>query len=108
MPRIADTEVPSYRRHKQSGQAIVTLSGKDILLGKYGTRESRDKYNRVTSEWLAAGRHLRADPAAVTVAELVNAYRKHAGLYYRRADGTPTNEAARVVRELKPLVKLYG
>jgi hypothetical protein len=27
---------PSYRRHKPSGQAVVTLSGRDIYLGKWG------------------------------------------------------------------------
>jgi hypothetical protein len=45
-------EVPSYRRHKQSGQAIVTLTDdagrrKDVLLGKHGTAASRHAYARV-------------------------------------------------------------
>src|SRR5205823_5239332 len=36
---------PSYRRHKQSGQAVVTLpdglGGRhDVLLGKFGSKES--------------------------------------------------------------------
>jgi hypothetical protein len=52
--------IPSYRHHKQSGQAIVTLpdglGGRhDVLLGKYGTPESRDEYARVIAEWEAAG-----------------------------------------------------
>lgn len=55
MPKRSDTALPTYRRHKQSGQAIVTLSGHDILLGTYGTRQSRDKYNALIGEWLAAG-----------------------------------------------------
>jgi hypothetical protein len=47
--------VPSYRRHRQSGQAVVTLtdglgSRKDVLLGKHGTAESRAEYARVISE----------------------------------------------------------
>jgi hypothetical protein len=47
-----DTHVPSYRRHKQSGQAIVTLPDglggrRDRLLGKYGTKQSRMEYARV-------------------------------------------------------------
>ena len=29
-------KVPSYRVHKASGQAVVTLGGKDHYLGKYG------------------------------------------------------------------------
>jgi hypothetical protein len=32
MPRLR-TGVPKYRKHKQSGQAIVTLNGRDYLLG---------------------------------------------------------------------------
>jgi len=58
MPKLRDVQVPSYRLHKQSRQAIVTLSGRDVLLGRHGTRESREKYNRVIAEWLAAGRQL--------------------------------------------------
>jgi hypothetical protein len=53
----------SSRRHKQSGPAIVTLSDgfgnrRDVLLGKYGTAESRKEYARVISEWEATGRRL--------------------------------------------------
>ncbi len=31
MPRLTKT-LPTYRKHKQSGQAIVTLNGRDHLL----------------------------------------------------------------------------
>ena len=41
MPKLAPNQVPSYRRHKQSGQAIVSLSGRDFLLGPYGSAASR-------------------------------------------------------------------
>jgi hypothetical protein len=58
MPKLAPNQVPSYRLHKQSGQAIVTLNGRDFTLGRHGTKESRDEYQRVTSEWLANGRRL--------------------------------------------------
>ena len=30
MPKLASNRVPSYRLHKQSGQAIVTLDGRDF------------------------------------------------------------------------------
>ncbi len=33
MPKLKENQLPSYRLHKQSGQAIVTLSGRDHLLG---------------------------------------------------------------------------
>ena len=42
MPSKKDAlRVPSYRRHKPSGQAVVTLSGKDFYLGPWNTRVSR-------------------------------------------------------------------
>ena len=34
MPKLKENQVPSYRLHKQSAQAIVTLNGRDFLLGK--------------------------------------------------------------------------
>jgi hypothetical protein len=64
--------VPSYRQHKQSGQAIVSLPDglggrKDVLLGRFATRESREEYARVIAEWEAAGRCL---PHSVASADL--------------------------------------
>jgi len=61
----AERPVPSYRRHKQSGQAITTLVDglgrrRDVLLGKFGTRASRQEYARVIAEWEAGGRQLPA------------------------------------------------
>lgn len=68
--------LPSYRNHKASGQAIVTLSGRDIYLGPFGTRHSRDEYDRVVCEWLAAGRaQLKPDLGeGISVTELLLAY----------------------------------
>jgi hypothetical protein len=34
---VSVSRVPSYRRHKPSGQAVVTLNGRDIYLAS-GTR----------------------------------------------------------------------
>ncbi|MGN6505850.1 MAG: hypothetical protein ACTHM6_09835, partial [Tepidisphaeraceae bacterium] len=72
------TKLPSYRHHKPSGQAVVTLSGRDVYLGPHGTRLSRENYDRVVGEWLAAGRAMpkNDDSPAVTVVELVNAFHK--------------------------------
>ena len=47
---------PRYRFHKKSGQAIVTLSGKDFYLGPYDSEKSRDEYDRLLAKWLANGR----------------------------------------------------
>ena len=55
------SQIPSYRRHRQSGQAIVTLTDsfgnrRDVLLGTYGTVASRQVYARVIAEWEASER----------------------------------------------------
>ena len=47
---------PAYRKHRRSGQAIVTLSGQDHYLGPHGTKASKSEYDRVVGEWLANGR----------------------------------------------------
>ena len=71
-------KLPAYRRHKASGQAVVTLSGRDFYLGPWGTKLSRANYDRVVAEWLGNGRALPAspqsDPAAVTVQRLLAAW----------------------------------
>ena len=38
---------PSYRLHKPSGQAIVTISGKMHYLGEYESLESHQAYERI-------------------------------------------------------------
>ena len=53
--------VPSYRRHKPSGQAVVTLNGKDRYLGKWNTKASRVEFNRLVGAWLAGGGTLPFD-----------------------------------------------
>lgn len=108
MPRLT-TQNPSYRRHKKSGQAVVTLNGKDHYLGPHGTKASRQEYDRLIAEWWAGGRRLNGgDNADLTITELINDFRKHAEVYYRKPDGTPTGEAAIMLHALRPLVRLYG
>jgi hypothetical protein len=42
--------VPTYRRRKPTGQAVVTLGGRDIYLGKHGPADSRQEYRRLVGE----------------------------------------------------------
>jgi hypothetical protein len=60
--------VPSYRRHKPTGQAVVTLNGKYHYLGKWNTAASRAEYSRQIGEWLAGGRCLPGAAADLTIA----------------------------------------
>lgn len=39
MPKLVK-KLPSYRRHKVSGHAVVTLNGRDHYLGPHGSPES--------------------------------------------------------------------
>jgi integrase len=97
---------PSYRHHKPTGQAVVTLSGQDLYLGKHGSTASRIEYDRLVAEWLSNGRNPIAT-GDLTVVELVAAYLRFADGYYRR-DGVPTGEAENLKDAVRPLLKLYG
>ncbi len=67
--------VPTYRLHKASGQAIVTLKGRTYYLGKFGTPESRIAYNRLLADWEADDRStssVTVSPAPAFLAALVD------------------------------------
>jgi len=57
--------VPSYRRHV-SGQAIVSIKGKDYYLGAFDSLESRAKYRKLITEYIAS-RGAAAEPGAASV-----------------------------------------
>lgn len=107
MPETREARTPSYRRHKPSGQAVVTIDARDVYLGKYGTKSSRQKYDRLISESLANGRRLPEAPADLSVAELILAYWRHARLYYRK-DGRPTSELHKTRCAMRLLRALFG
>lgn len=100
--------IPSYRLHKSTGQAIVTLSGRDIYLGRHATPESHSAYERAVAEWLAAGRKLAVERCPdPSVSEVLGAYLGYAKGYYSSA-GTSTSQLDRVKRSLAPAVEMYG
>jgi hypothetical protein len=66
MPRLTNRN-PSYRRHRASGQAVVTLNGQDVYLGPHGTPASKREYDRVIGEWLARRRELAHNQDAYNV-----------------------------------------
>jgi integrase len=106
--------IPSYRLHKQSGQAVVTLTDglggrRDVLLGKHGTPDSRQEYARVLAEWEVSGRRPPVPLAApdITVNELAIAYWRFAEGYYQK-NGQPTKQLHRIKQALRPVKELYG
>lgn len=72
MPRLTKS-LPKYRRHKASGQAIVTLNGQDYYLGPYNSRASRVEYDRLIAEWIANGRSSQG-ALDLTISELLVRY----------------------------------
>lgn len=101
--------VPSYRFHKSSGQAVVTLNGRDFYLGEFDSPSSRDAYDRLICEWLSHGRQLPnvVGCGDLTVAELMAAYLRFAEGYYSR-DGVPTSEYTCMKDALRPVRELYS
>lgn len=109
MPRLSKSSLPKYRKHKASGRAVVTLDGKDFYLGPHGSRASRREYDRLVGEWQQNGRRLpsNGEHNALSMAELLNAYRKFAKGYYVK-NGEPTGTMDSVRAMLKSVRQTYG
>ncbi|MFP6666708.1 MAG: site-specific integrase, partial [Pirellulales bacterium] len=108
MPKL-NNATPKYCKHKASGQAVVTIAGRDHYLGPHGTKASKIEYDRLIGEWLAAGRPSREtfQTNDLTVAELAAAYWKFANQYYRK-NGKATMTVYGVKVVLKHLRTMYG
>ena len=74
--------LPKYRKHRASGQAVVTFDGTDFYLGPRGTKASKLEYDRLIGEWLANGRRLSSANATISVTELIVAPRPPANISF--------------------------
>ena len=106
--------LPSYRKHVSKSadgtvtvRARVTLSGKDFLLGEYGSKQSRQKYNRLLAEWLVSNQSTTFGVPAkdLLMVELLTAYLKSMKKYY--GDG-PESEFRRIKPAVSAMRSLYG
>ncbi len=61
MPHLVKA-APKYRKHKATGQAVVTINGHDFYLGVHDTESSPSEYHRIIAEWEASGRSRVYDP----------------------------------------------
>jgi hypothetical protein len=108
---VCSSRTPSYRLHKPSGQAVVTLDGRDIYLGQYGSPRSRAEFDRLLAEWLSNGRRLPVPDSPsrsdFSVNELSLAYLAFADGYYTKR-GKPTTEPKSIRQTIRPLRQLYG
>jgi len=79
MPRLT-AATPKYRHHRASGQAVVSIAGKDHYLGPWKSKANKVEYDRLIGEWLATGRPSAplAAQDEITVMEVVRAFWKHA------------------------------
>lgn len=98
---------PSYRLHKPSGQAVVTLNGRDVYLGTWNSLGSHAEYDRRLAEWLANGRRFQdSEPprADLTITGVILAFWRFAENRYEPSG----RELENFRLSLQPLRDLYG
>jgi integrase len=112
MPKLT-TSVPKYRKHRASGQAIVTINGRDHYLGPHNSKASKVQYDQLVNQWLASHRNPsfglpQEQIDEPSLSDLMNAYRKWAIKYYRHPDGKPTGTADNIAPLMRRLRQWYG
>lgn len=95
--------IPSYRQHS-SGQARVTILGKDYLLGEWQSESSKSAYKRLIAEYLAgkSKAHIPDPTKAATVSAVVLAFLNFAKDYYKEG-----SEYEKFRTALRPVLDLY-
>jgi integrase len=105
--RKPNVSVPSYRHHKPSGRAVVTLGAKDYYLGPWQSESSKAEYNRLIAEWITAGKNNSAGAASLKVADLLLRYLSEAEITYQK-NGQPSSHLHNVQDAVVPLRELYA
>ena len=100
---------PKYRKHRPSGQAVVTLDGKDHYCGPHGTKPSKLEYDRLIGEWLANGRRvpITTESKPLTIVQLCSEYWRFCTTYYGK-NGEPTDEQAGVKAAIRFIKANYA
>lgn len=131
MPRLFHRP-PKYALHKGTKQAVVSIGGKRVYLGPYGSKRSHLKYQELIKQWqedrheqkVTAKAKTQRDAIAeaitpvtlrdkrfggltVTINELMLVYRRHARDYYRKR-GKVTREAELIEEIMRLLRKHHG
>ncbi len=94
--------LPSYRRHS-SGQARVTINGKDYMLGEHGSPESHEAYARLIAEFKATGKSPSFGKQVVKLENVLYDYLQHAKAYYHEG-----SEYQNLKLAIRPVFELYG
>jgi len=108
MSNAISLRTPKYRHHKAKGLAVVTITGRDIYLGKHGSAASKQQYRKLVAEYLQRdGVSPQNAQDEITVAEVMIAYLAHAKQYYRK-NGKQTREHGHAVEICRAIRKIYG
>jgi integrase len=104
--------IPKYSLHKHSGQARVTVRGKHVYLGKYGSAASHQKYAEIIAGLGDSSLNTVPDTSfggfpELSVDEVILQYLLHAKSYYS-FNGQPTKEYRCMLDAVKHLRARYG
>ena len=103
------TNIPTYRHHKATGQAFIELEGRRFYLGKYGSKASKEEYERRLAEYLANGRKLppTQTKTGISCQELSVHFLEWAEGYYVK-NGRQTETFGHNCRAISMFVKHFG
>ena len=113
-------KLPTYGRHKPTGQARCYVNGKTVYLGLYESEESRIRYGEIVAK-VVSGQIIdpiaRSKPGSTTcqesddpgpsVGELNLVFLRHAKRHYMK-NGKQTTEYGILESTVRPLNQLYG
>ncbi|MCC6680725.1 MAG: site-specific integrase [Phycisphaeraceae bacterium] len=100
MPRLK-TRTP--RIYRDRDYAYVKLDGQRVPLGRWGTAEAQEAYDRLIAEWLANGRKVPAPTVETepqTVTEVLVAYTRHVDQRYGSTKAPTIRVVFRLARQL--------
>jgi integrase len=106
MPKLTSS-VPKYRKHKASGQAVVTLNGRDYYLGPHDSQASHIEYDRRIAEWLANERRPAVPDAAEMTIAVVTAKYWAGYVLPRYGNKLGSDQEHNIRAALRPLLKLF-
>ncbi len=94
MPR--KQQIPTYRLHRGSGQAVVRIKGRDQYIGVHGSPESKVKYQEIVRKAMSDLAKTEIERSVtlhvdITIAELAARYLTHAETYYTK-NGIATSQ----------------
>jgi integrase len=101
--------IPTHCHHKGKNLGYVSLSGKTLYTGRWGSREADREYERLIAEWLQNARQLPkkwTGDDSYLINHLVADYWRWAEQYYRK-DNAPTRELNNIKDAVRPLLDLY-